>query len=322
MLQNFKETVLELQLPYCETLPITRTVFDGGDGPKVAVVSGLHGDELEGLYLCHRVASFLDHLCSEQPEGLLGRIELFPCVNALGIDSLDRAVPPHGVDLNRNFPGHGEGLFPQRIAAAVVAAVRDAAVVVDVHASNIYLREIPQIRINHEFAETLLPLAQTMNVDVAWVHGSLTVLEATLAHSLNDIGTPCLVVEMGVGMRITPQFTEQLVVGLLRTWRDLGVLAPDLAIPDLTHFPLIADDDNVRYLNAEKSGIFVPEIAHWSGVGRGQRLGRIVSPYGGETLSEVCSPIDGVLFTLREFPLVHEGSLMARIMVADGSPLP
>ena len=34
-----------------------------------------------------------------------------------------------------------------------------------------------------------------------WVHGAATVLEATFAHSLNMIGTPVLVVEMGVGMR-------------------------------------------------------------------------------------------------------------------------
>jgi hypothetical protein len=31
-------------------------------------------------------------------------------------------------------------------------------------------------------------------------------------------------------------------------------------------------------------------------------------------LSEVRSPVDGVLFTLREYPVVYEGSLMARIM--------
>jgi hypothetical protein len=28
--------------------------------------------------------------------------------------------------------------------------------------------------------------------------------------------------------------------------------------------------------------------------------------------------VDGILFTLREYPLVYEGSLMARIMATDG----
>ena len=77
----------------------------------------------------------------------------------------------------------------------------------------------------------------------------------------------------------------------------------------------------MRYLNAETSGLFIPEIEHWTAVERDQLLGRIVSPYQGETLAEVRSPARGILFTLREYPLVYEGSLMARIVDAtvDGS---
>lgn len=312
-----RESVLALRLPYCESVHVRRTVFTGGRGPRVAVVSGIHGDELEGLFLTHRIAGYLEALAERQPAALLGQVELYPAVNPLGIDSMTRSVPPYGSDLNRNFPGHREGLFPQRIAAAVLDAVAGAALVVDVHASNIFLREIPQVRIANAFAGRLLPLAETMNLDVVWIHGAITVLEATLAHSANDIGTPCLVVEMGVGMRVTPAFTEQVLVGLLHTWRRLGVLDPRLELPPLLHTPLVADDTNVIYLNAEASGLFVPESGHWAGVAAGQRLGRIVSPHHGRTLSEVASPRDGVVFTLREFPLVQEGSLLARIVTAS-----
>lgn len=311
-----RETVLELRLPYRESLHVRRTVFSGGRGPRVAVVSGIHGDELEGLYLTHRIAAYLEDLAERAPAALLGQVELYPAANPLGIDSMTRSVPPYGSDLNRNFPGHREGLFPQRIAAAVLDAVRGAALVVDVHASNIFLREIPQVRIAHAFSGRLLPLAESMNLDVVWIHGAITVLEATLAHSANVVGTPCLVVEMGVGMRLTPAFTEQVLVGLLHTWRRLGVIDPRLEIPPLTHAPLVADDGNVIYLNADASGLFVAESGHWAGVHAGQRLGRIVSPHHGRTLAEVRSPSDGVVFTLREFPLVHEGSLLARIVTA------
>jgi predicted deacylase len=196
--------------------------------------------------------------------------------------------------------------------------LRDAALVIDIHASNIFLREIPQVRINQTFAELLVPLARRMNVDLIWLHGAVTVLEATIAHSLNHLGVPCLVVEMGVGMRVTPAFTAQLVIGILNLWRDLGVLAPDLEIPAPSHMPLLAADHNVYYLNAETSGLFIPTVEHWISVHRGEVLGRIVSPHTGEMLSEVRSPVHGILFTLREYPLVYEGSLMARIMATEG----
>ncbi|MDJ0861752.1 MAG: M14 family metallopeptidase [Gammaproteobacteria bacterium] len=323
-MQSQLETLLTLELPYRERLTLQRRVFQGAPGPRVAVVSGIHGDELEGLYVTHRLAQWLEQLGREKPDALLGRVELYPAMNPLGLDTLERFVPTHGVDLNRNFPGHDSGLLPQRLADAAVQALVGADLVVDIHASNIYLREIPQVRISEAFAVTLVPLAQAMNLDVIWLHGALTVLEATLAHSLNSRQTPCLVVEMGVGMRVTPAYSEQLVTGILRTWQELGVLAAGLELPPATHSPLVADDSNVRYLNADTSGLFIPKIEHWTAVEREQLLGRIVTPYQGETLSEVRSPARGILFTLREYPLVYEGSLMARIVdvMVDGSAEP
>jgi uncharacterized protein len=324
-----RDSILTLELPYRERLTLRRTVFHGGDGPKVAVLAGIHGDELEGLYVCHRLAAWIEGLASTQPQAFMGQIELFPAMNPLGLDTLQRLVPVYETDLNRNFPGHARGPLPQRIAEAAVGHLRDAALVIDIHASNIFLREIPQIRINQTFADRLVPLARRMNVDLIWVHGAVTVLEATVAHSLNSQGVPCLVVEMGVGMRITPAFTEQLVIGILNLWRDLGVLATEIDIPVPSRVPLLADDHNVHYLNAETSGLFIPTVEHWINVHVDELLGRIVSPYSGTTLSEVRSPVDGILFTLREYPLVYEGSLMARIMATDGvkvappeSPLP
>jgi hypothetical protein len=315
------DSVLTLQLPYRERFELRRTVFHGGDGPKVAVVAGIHGDELEGLYVCHRLAEWLAKTAATRPDALRGRVELYPALNPLGIDTLERSVPVYDTDLNRNFPGHPQGILPQRLADAVMRALEGAALVIDVHASNIFLREIPQVRINQDFAPTLVPLAQGMNLDVVWLHGSMTVLEATIAHSLNSRGVPCLVVEMGVGMRVTPAFTDQLLTGILNTWQALGVLTEDLELPRATHRPLIADDSNVHYLNAETSGLFIPEVSHWISVFERQILGRIVSPHEGGTLSEVRSPVNGVLFTLREYPIVYEGSLMARIMAIDFASL-
>ena len=312
------ETFFTIDMPYCERMDIRRTVFSGGDGPRVAVVAGLHGDELEGLYVCHLIAGWLEQLLQTKPTGLLGCVELYPAVNTLGLDTLTRGLPVFETDLNRAFPGSAGGPLPERLAAALMAALDGSALVVDIHASNIYLREIPQVRINQEFEDLLVPIARRMNLDLIWLHGAATVLETTVAHSLNSRGIPCLVVEMGVGMRISPEYCHQLVAGLLGTWQAMGVLAPDVVLPEMTHTALIADDSNVHFLNAQTSGIFIPTASHWTDVHRGELLGTIVSPFCGDVLSDVRSPVDGVLFTLREYPLVYEGSLMARVMARKG----
>ncbi|MDD2270643.1 MAG: M14 family metallopeptidase [Desulfuromonadaceae bacterium] len=312
------ETFFTIEMPYREQMEIRRTVFSGGAGPRVAVVAGIHGDELEGLYVCHRLAAWLEELQRTTPDGLSGVVELYPAVNTLGLDTLTRGLPVFDTDLNRAFPGSAGGPLPDRLAAALMTALSGAALVVDIHASNIYLREIPQVRINQEFDDLLVPIARGMNLDLIWLHGAATVLETTVAHSLNSSGTPCLVVEFGVGMRITPEYGDQLVAGILTVWKEMGVLAPHVAIPETSHTPLIADDSNVHYLNAQTSGLFIPTTAHWTDVRCGELLGTIVSPFRGDILSDVRAPVDGILFTLREYPLVYEGSLMARVMARKG----
>lgn len=312
------ETFFTIEMPYREQMETRRTVFGGGDGPRAAVVAGIHGDELEGLYVCHRLAAWLEELQRTSPGGLLGKVELYPAVNTLGLDTLTRGLPVFDTDLNRAFPGSASGPLPARLAAALMTELSGAALVVDIHASNIYLREIPQVRINQEFDDLLVPLARGMNLDLIWLHGAATVLETTVAHSLNSSGTPCLVVEFGVGMRITPEYCDQLVAGILAVWKEIGVLAPDVSVPETSHRALIADDSNVHYLNAQTSGLFIPTTAHWTDVRCGELLGTIVSPFRGDILSEVRSPVDGILFTLREYPLVYEGSLMARVMARKG----
>ena len=50
---------------------------------------------------------------------------------------------------------------------------------------------------------------------------------------------------------------------------------------------------------------------------KGENIGEIVDPLTGALLEEVLSPVTGVLFTLREYPVVYEGSLVGRILERD-----
>jgi predicted deacylase len=311
-----REPLLTLELPYRERLVVSRTLYSGGAGPRMAVVAGIHGDELEGLYLCHRLAAWLERLAQMHPQGLLGEVALYPAVNPLGLDTLHREVPVFGTDLNRSFPGHLDGLLPQRVADALMRDLEGAALVVDVHASNRFLRELPQLRIARDYTDALLPFGRLLNVELAWLQDA--VIETTMKFQLNRSGIPCIVVEMGIGMRVRPLHTEQLMVGLLHLFREHGVLASNVPIPPRVYTPRIVQETDICYLNAETAGLFIPVAEHGASVMAGDVLGHIVSPHHGAPLAEVRAPAGGLLFTLRAFPLVYEGSLMGRIARAAG----
>lgn len=308
------EIVTSVGLPVDEKLIIkkNRIVPDGGADPeamkRISIVTGIHGDELEGQYVCYE----LQRQIYEQKDKLLGIVDIYPAMNPLGIDSITRGIPAFDLDMNRLFPGNIDGNMTEYMAAGIMNDVAGSDCVLDIHASNIYLTEIPQIRINELHADMLLPLAKHANVDFIWVHGASTVLEATFAHSLNSIGTPVLVVEMGVGMRLTKEYGDQLVIGIFNLMKELGIWKGDT--PEVRGPVVSTDPDDVCYLNASASGLFVPEVKHGARLNKGDLVGRIVDPLLGQVLDEVRAPHEGMLFTIRDYPIVDEGSLMGRIL--------
>ena len=307
------KTVAKVALPVDEMLEIkkNRILPDGKAKKKdkrISIVTGIHGDELEGQYVAYEVQRRI----REQMDCLQGIVDIYPAMNPLGIDSITRGIPAFDLDMNRLFPGNIDGNMTEYLAAEIIDDVKGSDVVLDIHASNIYLTEIPQIRINELSQEQLIPLAKECNVDFIWVHGAATVLESTFAYSLNHIGTPVLVVEMGVGMRISQGYGDQMVDGIFSLMKHLGIWSGEVKKP---RKPIISTDwQDVYYLNASTGGLFIPRTKHWTPLSKGDLIGEIVDPLQGIVLDTVTAPADGILFTLRDYPVVDEGSLLGRVL--------
>lgn len=305
------KTVARTELPVDEVLSIKKNRLEpatGSNGKRISIVTGIHGDELEGQFVCYEISRRI----KEHSEYLKGTVDIYPAMNPFGINSVTRGIPAFDLDMNRIFPGREDGDMNEYMAAKIIEDLEGSDLCIDIHASNIYLTEVPQIRINEIHRDVLVPLAQLANVDFIWVHSNSVVLEATLAYSMNSRNVPTLVVEMGVGMRITQEYGNQLADGIFRLMKELDIWdGPVKAVRK----PVISDEPSeVEFLNAPVSGVFIKDIVHGSDVKKGQHLGYIVNPLSGEMVSDVKAPVDGWLFTIREYPIVDEGSLMGRIL--------
>lgn len=306
-------SICSVKLPIGEMLEIKRNRLCPKDkkknsGRRLCIVTGIHGDELEGQYVCYEVVRRI----RENPQYLTGTVDVYPAMNPLGIDSVTRGIPGFDLDMNRIFPGSKSGAMTEYVAHKIIEELSGSDLVVDIHASNIYLTEIPQIRINELHKHRLVPIAKQMNVDFVWVHASSTVLESTLAYSLNSTGTPTLVVEAGVGLRITKRYCKQLADGLMNTMRKAGIWQGEV---QPVREPIVADrEDAIVFFNAPRAGVFVPSAMHWMELVKGDRVGSIVDPLNGVTLADIVTPADGTLFTIREYPIVDEGSLVGRLL--------
>ena len=306
------EEVFNVKLPVNETLTLKRNRFTPPDITKatkrISIVTGIHGDEIEGQYVCYLLAKWLN----ENAHCIKGIVDIYPAMNPMGIDSITRGFPFYDVDLNRTFPGSTSDFLPAQVANAIVDTVKGSDYAIDIHASNIFLRELPQVRISRSTAEELIPLAEKLDIDFIWVHDAVTVLESTFSHAMNSLGTKTLVVEMGVGMRITKEYGESLTKGILNLMAHVGII--DKPTQPTTKTAVSTLNSEVFFLNASTSGVFIPLLEHNVSVLRGEKLGEIIDPLLGTVKETIISPCNGLLFTIREYPVVYEGSLLARIL--------
>ena len=300
------------ELPVGEKLSIKRTRFEplekaNNKIKRISIVSGIHGDELEGQLVIYLLATWLKN----NSDKLKGIVDIYPSVNSLGVDSITRGFPLYDVDLNRAFPGSSNEFLPGQVVYALANDVKGSDIAIDIHSSNIFLREIPQIRINKEFSKSTLPLAKELNCDFIWIHDAVTVLESTFSHTMNSMGTKTLVVEMGVGMRLTKAYGHQLLLGILNLMKKEGIL--ECKEDFVTREAFNSEVGEVFYLNSPKSGLFIPALDHCAIIKKNDKIGDIVDPLTGTIFATLIAPNDGILFTLREYPVVYEGSLIARI---------
>ena len=303
------QKITSLEMPVDEEFRIVKNHLTNGKGKRICIVTGTHGDELEGQFVCYLIAKMV----SENIDKLHGTVDIYPALNPLGIDTMQRGVPAFDLDMNRIFPGKSDGSMIEKVANDIINDISGANIVIDIHASNIFLREIPQVPISENTATYLVPFARLLGIDFIWIHQAATVLESTLAHSLNSIGTPCLVAEMAVGGRISHSMCRQLAAGIQNIMYHMGIWSekPDQAM--LKKSIICQGADSVTFLNAPVSGVFVTEIRNDTQVKEGQTIGQIISPLTGEVLAEITSPCQGLLFTIRAYPIVYEGSLLGRI---------
>lgn len=282
--------------------------------PQVALVAGVHGNELNGVFVLARLAAFLQQIAEGGREGaeLLGRVIVVPGVNVLGLNTRSRGWPFDKTDVNRMFPGYDGGETTQRIAAALLALTQPARWRIDIHSSNLDFEELPQVRVFDPSAEERRA-ARWLGLPAVIERPVTPIFTATLANAWRERGGRGLVIQAGHAGGLQPQHCERVFRALVDFLERSGVLVGvRLAEPegDVHHFgprqsfPLISDH----------AGWFVSRVEVGQWVQAGELLGYVYDGFRGELSAEIHAPVSGLLSGVRHHPLLCEGDLVARIL--------
>ena len=292
--------VYQLSAPYREPYTLRALEFGSG-GPTVAIVAGLHGNELNGVHALNLVASAL------RMARLTGTVTLIPVVNTFGLDQGTKRWPIDDNDINQAFPGDPQGSAVQRIAYALLEATQ-AEVCVDVHSGSPLVDEICQARVPLTGRE--VGLARAMGLPMVWRREGDR-LEATgLVGAWRERGVAALHVVGGRGATLDLSRSRQIADGLLRLLTEVGVLRfgmePGQILVDATR-------RGVAYHYSSFGGFWVPEVAVGDRVAAGHLLGTINEVVGGSLVEEVRADRAGVVVTMRSYPVVHARELLVRV---------
>jgi predicted deacylase len=293
-------------LPSGEEISVVRRQFSGGEGPRVALLAALWGDTPEGTRVLHNVGRHL----AQHVDSLVGTVDIFPCVNPLAAHHGKRNWPGMDVDLNERFPGRADGHAPDRVAAALLDAVGTADCVVELRGGHPAFRQACQARVQAE-QTVARERAAACNVRMVWARAAPPE-PGSLADSLPSL----ICLEGGVGHRLTENVGLELSDGVLNLLALLGVL-PEDKLPfhwAAIQRPVLADDETVLDIRANRGGLFLPTSEVWAELAEGAALGEIVDPLTGELRETLYAQHAARVVAQREQPVVYPGNLLLRIV--------
>ena len=315
-------SIFAIQTPVGPPVEIIRHTFASQSpqpGKRVSLLAGLHGDELEGLYICHRLTQILKSLEEQDASSFKGEINIYPAVNPQALETGTRLWPFFSNDINRMFGRTDTASLPAETSKVLLEDLKaNSDLVVDIHSSNLHLMELPQIRIIKSFEKKLVPLAKLCNVDLIWVHPHAEIFESTLGYNLNQAQIPTLVIETGICLRINKNHCAQIILGILNLLRKTGALDTDEPQVTIAE-PRLVLPEAVTMIQASNAGLFIKQSQVGQQVSEGEKIGDLIDPVQGQVLEEVRSPCSGLLFTLREHPLTLKGAPLARIATEESA---
>jgi predicted deacylase len=309
-------------------LPITRmpdgndlwlpvlAVAGRGDGPTLAVLAGVHGDEYEGIRAIPQIFQAFDLA------DLRGRLVAVPVCNVPAFRTATRSSPIDGLNLARVFPGDPHGTITQRIAHVLTERIiAPSQMLIDLHSAGVAYTMPTLVGYPYDdapLARRARDAALAFGCDVLWAHPPDPTATGRSISAAEERGIPWIYTEAAGGGRALPEDVACYVTGVLNVMRFLDMLSgqPETR-PIRCH--LLGSGNTDAPIRAATSGYFVSHVGLLDRVVAGQVIGHVLD-LAGEPIEEIRANYDGRAVMIRGLPVIHagEGAFLLSGEMPDG----
>jgi predicted deacylase len=285
------------------------TVRGSRPGPTVALLSGVHGDEWEGVVAAGRICRLL------RAHDLHGRLLVVSICNEPAFEAMSRVTPEDGRDLARCFPGDPSGSPTERLAALLAdRVIRQADLLIDLHSAGLHYT-MPTLvgytggdgAAGRRSAEA----ARWFGAPVIWRHPPPVPPGRTISLAF-DFGIPSLYAETTGAGGLREADLACYTSGVQNVLRAMSMLAGERSpAPSTLHLTGSGDLDAAT-VRAHHGGMLVHGVELLQHLEAGDSIGTIVDP-AGETVETLRAGRRGVVVMLRHTPRVVAGDRVCHL---------
>ena len=283
-------------------IPEIISVTSQHEGPTVAILAGIHGDEYEGV-----IAALA--LARELPGELLsGTVKIVSPAHPAAWQSCSRISPIDEANLARVFPGSKNGSATEQVAHAITEQViKHADVLIDLHSAGTNFDMPFLCGFNagaNSWCQESERLANVFNADFTWHHNGAPNYGRSLTVAYEQ-QIPSIYVEGHGGRSIRKTDLDGYKAGVRRVLQDLKMLptAPRVARDTIR----VAGDGNTDAgLVASEIGYLVTRVNVGDLVSNGDVIAEIID-ISGVILSTLLAVQNSYVMLLRRDARVHVG---------------
>lgn len=283
-------------------------------GPRLLLTAGVHGDELNGIDVIHRLAAQLD------PARISGTVTMVPGLNAPALANGTRNFTPRGGDegdnLNRVMPGSthaGAGLaerYAHRLWHYLMRPNADTAV-------DLHTQSRGTAYTFYVFAETerARAIGRLFAPDVLRLDPGQA---GTVENEMNRVGVPAITLEIGYPEIFDTAMNARAIDGVLRLMADMRMIAPGDA-PRLPRRDNSFVANNQVALRTGASGWLRLAVPLGGRVTAGQVVATLSDSFG-RTTETYTAPQTGIVASIPTTPIREPGDMVIRIGYHDPNP--
>ena len=285
--------------------------FRFGKGEKsCAILGALRGDEVQQLYVCARLVSFMRDV--EKNGGLMpGRtVTVIPAALPASMNAGARLWAPENTDVNRSFPGDPDGSTAERIADSLFTKLRQYRYGVQLTSFYQPGSFVPHVRVMDTGRQNP-ELGCEFGLPYVYVRKPRITDRTTLNYVWQMSGTLAFSLYAGKTHEIDETAAEQTLRAIVRFLNSRGIIRSDNS-PG--HASAVIGEEDLTQVSAASAGLLRRVKYAGAHVRRGEQLAFLMNPLDGSVREVLKTPVTGVLFFVQDGPFIPQHSPVFQVL--------